>query len=184
MWSSDAETPQTTVFYKEKYGTELWGLNKLYLMMEKEHNRGQEGAGIGCVKMEAKPGCEYIFRERSEGSDAISRIFSSVHNQINSSVAEGEPLDRLPFVGEVYMGHLRYSTTGRSGLNHVHPFMRRNNWRARNMLLCGNFNLTNVDAILKKSPTWVSIRAIMPTVLSFLSRLAMPWTARMNVSMS
>lgn len=137
-------------FYKEKYGTELWGLNKLYLMMEKEHNRGQEGAGIGCVKMEAKPGCEYIFRERSEGSDAISRIFSSVHNQINSSVAEGEPLDRLPFVGEVYMGHLRYSTTGRSGLNHVHPFMRRNNWRARNMLLCGNFNLTNVDAIFKE----------------------------------
>lgn len=137
-------------YYKKKYGTELWGLNKLYLMMEKEHNRGQEGAGIGCVKMDAKPGNEYIFRERSESKDAISDIFASVHKQIESLQSEGNTIDKLPFVGEVYMGHLRYSTTGRSGLSNVHPFMRRNNWRARNMLLCGNFNLTNVDNIFSK----------------------------------
>lgn len=137
-------------YYKETYGSELWGLDKLYLMMEKEHNRGQEGAGIGCVKMHSRPGTEYIFRERSEGSDAISQIFASAHADIDKHLAEGEPMEECPFVGEVYMGHLRYSTTGRKGISNVHPFMRRNNWRARNMLLCGNFNLTNVDEIFKE----------------------------------
>lgn len=138
-------------YYKEKYGSELWGLNKLYLMMEKEHNRGQEGAGIGCVKQYAHPGSEYIFRERAEGSDAITRVFGVVHKEIQKHIdEEGYTLEECPFVGEVYMGHLRYSTTGRSGLSNVHPFMRRNNWRARNMLLCGNFNLTNVDKIFKE----------------------------------
>lgn len=137
-------------YYKDKYGSELWGLNKLYLMMEKEHNRGQEGAGIGCVKMHSRPGTEYIFRERSEGSDAISRIFSAAHTEIDRHLADGESMQNSPFIGEVYMGHLRYSTTGRKGLSNVHPFMRRNNWRARNMLLCGNFNLTNVDEIFKE----------------------------------
>lgn len=120
-------------YYKDKYGTELYGLNKLYLIMEKEHNRGQEAAGIGCVKLNAMPGEEYIFRERAEGSDAITKIF--------------ETANRERFVGNVYMGHLRYSTTGRSGLNYTHPFLRRNNWASRNMLLCGNFNMTNVDEI-------------------------------------
>lgn len=137
-------------YYKETYGSELWGLDKLYLMMEKEHNRGQEGAGIGCVKMHSRPGTEYIFRERSEGSDAISQIFASAHADIDKHLVEGEPMEECPFVGEVYMGHLRYSTTGRKGISNVHPFMRRNNWRARNMLLCGNFNLTNVDEIFKE----------------------------------
>ncbi len=120
-------------YYKDKYGTELYGLNKLYLIMEKEHNRGQEAAGIGCVKLNAEPGEEYIFRERAQGSDAITKIF--------------ETANRERFVGNVYMGHLRYSTTGRSGLNYTHPFLRRNNWASRNMLLCGNFNMTNVDEI-------------------------------------
>lgn len=120
-------------YYKDKYGTELYGLNKLYLIMEKEHNRGQEAAGIGCVKLNAMPGEEYIFRERAQGSDAITKIF--------------ETANRERFVGNVYMGHLRYSTTGRSGLNYTHPFLRRNNWASRNMLLCGNFNMTNVDEI-------------------------------------
>lgn len=136
-------------YYKKKYGSELWGLNKLYLMMEKEHNRGQEGAGIGCVKMHANPGSEYIFRERAEGSDAITTIFSAANSAICQSLEEGCSYSDSPFIGEAYMGHLRYSTTGRSGLSNVHPFMRRNNWRARNMLLCGNFNLTNVDSIFK-----------------------------------
>lgn len=134
-------------YYKEKYGTELYGLNRLYLMMEKEHNRGQEGAGIGCVKLDVEPGNEYIFRERAEGSDAIQTIFEAAHNAIEEACSRGS--GTVPFVGEVYMGHLRYSTTGRSGLSYVHPFMRRNNWSARNMLLCGNFNMTNVDEVFE-----------------------------------
>ncbi|MBD5270329.1 MAG: amidophosphoribosyltransferase [Bacteroides sp.] len=131
-------------YYQKKYGTSLYGLNKLYLIMEKEHNRGQEAAGIGCVRMDVAPGNEYIFRERAEGADAIQKIFDTVHHQIDDARSQGAA---EPFVGEVYMGHLRYSTTGRSGLNYVHPFMRRNNWSSRNMLLCGNFNMTNVDEI-------------------------------------
>ncbi len=134
-------------YYKEKYGTHLYGLNKLYLIMEKEHNRGQEAAGIGCVKLNMPPGEEYIFRERAQGSDAITQIFANAHEQMRIANAEGVPPIYTPFVGEVYMGHLRYSTTGRSGINYVHPFMRRNNWSSRNMLLCGNFNMTNVDEI-------------------------------------
>lgn len=132
-------------YYKRKYGTELYGLNKLYLMMEKEHNRGQEGAGIGAVKLDVPPGQEYIFRERAEGTDAIEKIFSAVHRKIDDAHKHGDA--NPPFIAEAYMGHLRYSTTGRSGLSFVHPFMRRNNWSARNMLLCGNFNMTNVDEI-------------------------------------
>lgn len=134
-------------YYKEKYGTYLYGLNKLYLLMEKQHNRGQEGAGLGCVYMHAKPGEEYVFRERALGSGAISEIFARVKQQI--AVAQNQGVDEIdfPFVGEVYMGHLRYSTTGRKGISYVHPFLRRNNWRSRNLMLCGNFNMTNVDEI-------------------------------------
>lgn len=132
-------------YYKAKYGTTLYGLNKLYLLMEKQHNRGQEGAGIGCVKMDVAPGREYIFRERAEGSGAIQEVFDAAHHAIDKARRHGDV--SVPFEGEVYMGHLRYSTTGRSGLSYVHPFMRRNNWSARNMLLCGNFNMTNVDEI-------------------------------------
>lgn len=134
-------------YYKEKYGSELYGLDKLYLIMEKEHNRGQEAAGIGCVKLDVPPGQEYIFRERAQGSGAITEIFANAHRLIADSVNEGVDIKDAPYVGEVYMGHLRYSTTGRSGINYVHPFMRRNNWSSRNMLLCGNFNMTNVDEI-------------------------------------
>lgn len=132
-------------FYKEKYGTEFYGLNKLYLIMEKEHNRGQEGAGVGCVKLDVSPGNEYIFRQRAEGSNSIKEVFSLICKDVEEAKRLG--LSDVPFAGEVYMGHLRYSTTGRSGLSYVHPFLRRNNWSSRNMLLCGNFNLTNVDEI-------------------------------------
>ncbi|MBD5355438.1 MAG: amidophosphoribosyltransferase [Bacteroides sp.] len=134
-------------YYTEKYGSALYGLDKLYLIMEKEHNRGQEAAGIGCVKLDVPPGQEYIFRERAQGTDAITEIFAEAHKKIETSLSEGADITSAPFVGEVYMGHLRYSTTGRSGINYVHPFMRRNNWSSRNMLLCGNFNMTNVDEI-------------------------------------
>lgn len=135
-------------FYKEKYGTWTYGLDKLYLLMEKQHNRGQEAAGIGVVKFDVRPGHEYLFRERAMGSDAISTIFDNVHRQLASYYASDNVCgDDAPFIGNIYMGHLRYSTTGRSGLSYVHPFLRRNNWRSRNLLLCGNFNLTNVDEV-------------------------------------
>ena len=134
-------------FYKKKYGTYLYGLNKLYLLMEKQHHRGQEGAGLGCVYLDAKPGEEYIFRERGLGSGAIAEIFDNVKSQIAEAQKSGVESKDLPFVGELYMGHLRYSTTGKSGISYVHPFLRRNNWRARTLLLCGNFNMTNVDEI-------------------------------------
>ena len=139
-------------YYQEKYGTWMFGLNKLYLLMEKQHNRGQEGAGLACVKMEANPGEEYMFRERALGTGAITEIFSSVQSRFRDLSAEQlanatYAKRQLPFVGEIYMGHLRYSTTGKSGLSFVHPFLRRNNWRAKNLALCGNFNLTNVDEV-------------------------------------
>ncbi len=119
-------------YYEQKYGTWAYGFNKLYLMMEKQHNRGQEGAGFATVNLHTKPGAEYMFREKAEGKDAITEIFSRV-----------EP----SMAGELFMGHLRYSTTGKSGLKYVHPFLRRNNWRAKNLCLCGNFNMTNIDEI-------------------------------------
>lgn len=136
-------------YYKQKYGSSFYGLDKLYLIMEKEHNRGQEAAGIGCVRLDTPPGNEYIFRERAQGSDAITRIFAAAHEAISEELRVNPDSHYLPFCGEVYMGHLRYSTTGRSGMSYVHPFMRRNNWGSRNMLLCGNFNMTNVDEIFK-----------------------------------
>lgn len=139
-------------YYQEKYGTWMYGLNKLYLLMEKQHNRGQEGAGLACVKLEANPGTEYMFRERALGTGAITEIFSTVQSGFRELTAEqlGDALyakRQLPFACEIYMGHLRYSTTGKSGLSFVHPFLRRNNWRAKNLALCGNFNMTNVDDV-------------------------------------
>lgn len=138
-------------YYREKYGDDFWGLNKLYLLMEKQHNRGQEGAGIASVKLDACPGEEYIFRERAMGTGAIQDVFSAVYKSIGDYRKQepGAEAGKLPFAGEMYMGHLRYSTTGRSGISYVHPFLRRNNWRSRNLALAGNFNLTNVDEILE-----------------------------------
>jgi len=142
-------------YYQKKYGTWMYGLNKLYLLMEKQHNRGQEGAGLACVKLEASPGEEYMFRERALGSGAITEIFGNVQNYFKDvspdKLSDADYAKRcLPFAGEVYMGHLRYSTTGKSGITYVHPFLRRNNWRAKNLALCGNFNMTNVDEIFSK----------------------------------
>ena len=119
-------------YYEQKYGTSQYGLEKLYLMMEKQHNRGQEGAGLAYVDLEAEVGTEYMFRERAEGADAITEIFKRVEK---------------PARAQLYMGHLRYSTTGKSGLTYVHPYLRRNNWRAKNLCLCGNFNMTNIDEV-------------------------------------
>ena len=121
-------------FYERKYGTSRYGLEKLYLMMEKQHNRGQEGAGLAYVDLDAEVGTEYMFRERAEGPDAITEIFKRVED---------------PAHAQLYMGHLRYSTTGKSGLTYVHPYLRRNNWRAKNLCLCGNFNMTNIDEVFQ-----------------------------------
>ncbi len=129
-------------YYRRKYGTSAYALNKLYLLMEKQHNRGQEGAGVGVVKLDAQPGSEYLFRERALGAGAIQEIFSTINGKLDGS-------DDAPFIGNVYMGHLRYSTTGRSGISYVHPFLRRNNWRSRNLMLCGNFNMTNVEQLFQ-----------------------------------
>lgn len=107
--------------------------------MEKQHNRGQEGAGIACVKLKAEPGEDYMFRERATGTTAITEIFNAI----------AEKAEQNDFIGESYMGHLRYSTTGKSGLDYIHPFLRRNNWRAKNLALCGNFNLTNVEELFQ-----------------------------------
>lgn len=135
-------------YYREKYGSYTWALDKLYLLMEKQHNRGQEAAGVGVVKLSTPPGNEYVFRERALGVNAIADIFENIHNQLPkdlNSLSEEEVGAEVPFIGEILMGHLRYSTTGKSGMSYVHPFLRRNNWRSRNLLLCGNFNMTNVE---------------------------------------
>ena len=140
-------------YYREKYGSYSYGLDRLYLLMEKQHNRGQEAAGIGVVKLNACPGEEYVYRERALGTGAIDEIFARVGASIPSNLNSlpAEEVDHFtPFVGQVYMGHLRYSTTGRSGMEYTHPFLRRNNWRSRALLLCGNFNMTNVDTIFKQ----------------------------------
>lgn len=140
-------------YYQEKYGTWQYGLQKMYLLMEKQHNRGQEGAGLATVKLDMPPGEEYIWREREEGNNAIQQIFANINEKLdqNKSVVEDAVFakKKLPFAAELYLGHLRYSTTGRSGKANVHPFLRRHNWKARTMVLAGNFNLTNVDELFE-----------------------------------
>jgi amidophosphoribosyltransferase len=139
-------------YYQEKYGTWQYGLQKMYLLMEKQHNRGQEGAGIATVKLDMPPGEEYIWRERAEGKNAIQDIFATINSKMkktsedvyNNAVKSKEI---FPFAGEMYLGHLRYSTTSKSGLSYVHPFLRRHNWKSRTLVMAGNFNLTNVDEI-------------------------------------
>lgn len=154
-------------YYQERYGTWRYGLNKLYLMMEKQHNRGQEGAGLACVKMEAAPGEEFLFRERAEGVNAIKDIFAVVNQKLAAypadQIDDADYASRfIPYAGEIYMGHLRYSTTGKSGLSFVHPFMRRNNWRAKNLCICANFNMTNVEEIFQE----IAVKGQHPRMIS------------------
>jgi amidophosphoribosyltransferase len=142
-------------YYQKKYGTWQYGLDKLYLLMEKQHNRGQEGAGLGAVKLEASPGNEFIFRERAQGSGAISEIFGKVHDSFRDFTPQQlQDIDfvkhSVPFAAELFIGHLRYSTTGKSGITYVHPLLRRNNWASRNLALAGNFNMTNVDEMFEQ----------------------------------
>jgi amidophosphoribosyltransferase len=142
-------------YYKKKYGSHFWALNKVYLLMEKQHNRGQDGAGLVSLKIDPKPGKEFIFRERSIDNRPIVSIFKNVQRSIND-VREnaGDNLkddkwieENLPFVGNLYLGHLRYGTYGKNSLHQCHPFIRKNNWMHRNLITAGNFNMTNVDEL-------------------------------------
>lgn len=142
-------------YYKKTYGSWMYGLNRLYLMMEKQHNRGQDGAGVLSVKIGQDPGQEYIYRERSIARNPIEDIFKRIFGSFDEFKPQDETLldnkvwvkNNLPFVGELYMGHLRYGTFGRNSVDFCHPVMRNNNWKSRNLAVAGNFNMTNVDEI-------------------------------------
>jgi len=142
-------------FYQQKYGTALYGLNKLYLLMEKQHNRGQDGAGIATIKLDVTPGNRYISRYRAMGSTAVSEVFEYVQKKfadiqgIPELFQNAEWLkENVSFTGEVLMGHLRYGTHGKNSVENCHPFLRQNNWMSRNLVIAGNFNMTNVDELL------------------------------------
>ncbi|WP_040298896.1 class II glutamine amidotransferase, partial [Arcticibacter svalbardensis] len=144
-------------FYQEKYGTALYGLNKLYLLMEKQHNRGQDGAGIATIKLDVTPGNRYISRYRAMGSTAVSEVFEHVQKKfadiqnIPELFQNAEWLkENISFTGEVLMGHLRYGTHGKNSVENCHPFLRQNNWMSRNLVIAGNFNMTNVDELLEQ----------------------------------
>ena len=127
-------------FYQKKYGSKSYGANKMYLMMEKQHNRGQDGAGLATVKIGAKPGEKYIFRERSSAKQPIQEVFTRVNERINDSK---ESEGNVPFQAELLLGHVRYGTFGKNNIESVHPFLRQNNWTHRNLIVAGNFNMTN-----------------------------------------
>lgn len=144
-------------YYQLKYGTWRYGLHKLYLLMEKQHNRGQDGAGLTTIKFDLAPGKKYIDRERSNSSTPIKDIFDAVNKGINKYSSKPELLndpvfakENIPFAGELFLGHLRYGTFGHNSIDYVHPVMRDNNWKSRTLVLAGNFNMTNVDEFFKK----------------------------------
>jgi len=144
-------------FYQKKYGSPFYGINKMYLMMEKQHNRGQDGAGFASVKLDMEPGNRYISRARSNEAQPIQDIFAKINERINAEVELHpeilEDIDsqkkNLPYLGEVYLGHVRYGTFGKNGIESVHPFLRQNNWMHRNLIVAGNFNMTNVNELFQ-----------------------------------
>lgn len=142
-------------FYKEKYGSAFYGVNKMYLMMEKQHNRGQDGAGFASIKLDTKPGERYISRVRSVAQQPIQDIFAQINDRINQEF-ESHPEYKedvaaqkrnIPYIGEVLLGHVRYGTFGKNSVESVHPFLRQNNWMHRNLIMAGNFNMTNVKEL-------------------------------------
>ena len=145
-------------YYQKKYGTALYGLNKLYLLMEKQHNRGQDGAGVATIKLDIEPGKRYISRHRSMASNAVADIFeyiqkkfADIQKEHPEKLADAEWLkDNVSFTGEVLLGHLRYGTHGKNSIENCHPFLRQNNWQTRNLVIAGNFNMTNVDELLQQ----------------------------------
>jgi len=145
-------------YYQQKYGTALYGLNKLYLLMEKQHNRGQDGAGVATIKLDIEPGKRYISRHRSMAPNAVSDIFEYVQKKFADiqkttpeKMEDAEWLKQnVSFMGEVLLGHLRYGTHGKNSIENCHPFLRQNNWMTRNLVIAGNFNMTNVDELLQQ----------------------------------
>lgn len=145
-------------YYQKKYGTALYGLNKLYLLMEKQHNRGQDGAGVATIKLDIEPGKRYISRHRSMASNAVADIFeyiqkkfADIQKEQPEKLADAEWLkENVSFTGEVLLGHLRYGTHGKNSIENCHPFLRQNNWQTRNLVIAGNFNMTNVDELLQQ----------------------------------
>ncbi|AXT61969.1 amidophosphoribosyltransferase [Aquimarina sp. AD10] len=142
-------------YYKEKYGSAFYGVNKMYLMMEKQHNRGQDGAGFASIKLDTSPGERYISRVRSSKSQPIQDIFSQINDRINKELVDhpeyADDVDlqkkNIPYIGEVLLGHVRYGTFGKNSVESVHPFLRQNNWMHRNLIVAGNFNMTNNDVL-------------------------------------
>ncbi|WP_339813866.1 amidophosphoribosyltransferase, partial [Zunongwangia profunda] len=142
-------------YYKEKYGTAFYGVNKMYLLMEKQHNRGQDGAGFASIKLNVQPGERYISRIRSNQSQPIQDIFEQINQRINDEMKEHpEYADdvalqkrKIPYLGELFLGHVRYGTFGKNSIESVHPFLRQNNWMHRNLIVAGNFNMTNVNQL-------------------------------------
>ncbi len=144
-------------YYKKKYGTALYGINKMYLMMEKQHNRGQDGAGFASIKFNMQPGQRYISRVRSNNQQPIQHIFDKINKRIRQ-VTQANPdilehpdqlKEAVPYVGELMLGHVRYGTYGKNSLESVHPFLRQNNWMHRNLIVAGNFNMTNVNELFQ-----------------------------------
>ncbi len=146
---------QPLEYYKEKYGTAFYGVNKMYLMMEKQHNRGQDGAGFASIKLNMSPGERYISRIRSAKTQPIQDIFSQINDRINTTIAENPQYwddvayqkKNIPYIGELLLGHVRYGTFGKNSIENVHPFLRQNNWMHRNLIVAGNFNMTNVKEL-------------------------------------
>jgi amidophosphoribosyltransferase len=144
-------------FYKEKYGSAFYGVNKMYLMMEKQHNRGQDGAGFASIKLDTAPGERYISRVRSIAQQPIQDIFDQINERVNKDFSENpEYLDdvalqkkHIPYIGELLLGHVRYGTFGKNSVESVHPFLRQNNWMHRNLIVAGNFNMTNVNELFE-----------------------------------
>lgn len=142
-------------FFKEKYGSALYGINKMYLLMEKQHNRGQDGAGFASIKYNMSPGQRYISRVRSAESQPIQKIFKTINERIQKQLEVSPDLlsqpeelkQQVPYVGELMLGHVRYGTFGKNSIESVHPFLRQNNWMHRNLIVAGNFNLTNVNQL-------------------------------------
>ena len=142
-------------YFKEKHGTALYGINKMYLMMEKQHNRGQDGAGFASIKLDLPPGQRYISRVRSNDNEPIQDIFKKINERIITELKlypdlldkPEELKQRVPYLGEIMLGHVRYGTFGNNTLESVHPFLRQNNWKHRNLIIAGNFNMTNVSEL-------------------------------------
>jgi len=145
-------------YYKDKYGTVFYGINKMYLLMEKQHNRGQDGAGFASIKFDVDPGTRYISRVRSNEQQPIQDVFAKINSRLNGVMKEhpekANDLDwqlaHMPYLGNVYLGHVRYGTFGNNSIESVHPFLRQNNWKHKNLIVAGNFNMTNSGELLKE----------------------------------